>query len=346
MMTRYKVLLPLDGSAFSRQIVGHVRRLFRPTDHELFLLRVAPLPVGIVGAPPKPVSAGWMISMYEQPRDLEYALHPIYSSQLEQNERAAIEAQLLADQQHLERAGYTASVAVRFGDPAEEIVDFARRAAVDSVAMATHGRSGLRRFVIGSVAEQVLRQLAIPVLLIRPSERMAERMAASSGQRRLTAIVPLDGSRYAEQALDHACGLAKRSGARLLLLAVEPAVGDTALAEAGLVPFWTLADQAAEIARLDEYLKITATQVAREGLAVETRLIEGTPAEEILRLCAAEQADVIVMATHGRSGVRRMLLGSVAAKVLHNADRPVLLVRAQEQPFGIEAAECDSVERE
>src|SRR5262249_32584682 len=165
MMTRTSVLIPLDGSAWSRQILAPIGRLLKPSNHELILLRVAQLPAGLVGAPPRPVSAGWMGPVYESPHDLDYTLHPIYDSQQEQNERAALEVALLPDQQRLQRDGYHVTSQVRFGDPAEEIVSLARQAAVDMVAMATHGQTGLRHLLLGSVAEHVLRELTIPLLL-------------------------------------------------------------------------------------------------------------------------------------------------------------------------------------
>jgi nucleotide-binding universal stress UspA family protein len=328
MMTRTKVLIALDGSAWSRQILTPIRQLFTPADHELMLLRVAELPTGIVGAPPRQTSLSWRSAMYESRRDLEYALHPIYDSQQEPNERAALEMTLLPDQQQLQRDGYIVTSLVRFGEPAEEIADLARCANVDIVAMATHGQTGLRHLLMGSVAEQVLRDLTIPVLLIRPTDRTEDHAPARPADRCLTAIVPLDGSPIAEQALDCATGLASIKGARLVLTAVEPTVGDVGLAEVGVVPYWMLADHEAAVLRLNQYLKLTAVRLSRMGLTTETRLAEGSPAEEILRISAAEHADLIIMATHGRSRMQRLLLGSVAAKVLQNADVPVLLARA------------------
>ena len=327
-MTRTKVLIALDGSTWSRQILTPVRRLITPANHELILLRVAELPVGIVGAPPRPMSVGWMSTMYESRHDLEYTLHPIYDSQQEENERAALEMTLLPDQQLLQRAGYSVTSVVRFGDPADEIANLVRSANVDIVAMATHGQTGLRHLLMGSVAEQVLRDLTIAALLIRPTDRTEDYAPARPTDRCLTAIVPLDGAPIAEQALDYASELAKSIGARLVLAAVEPMVGDVGLAEVGVIPYWMLADHEASILRLNEYLKQTAKRLAYMGLTVETRLAEGSPADQILRISAAEHADLIIMATHGRSGMARLLRGSVAAKVLQNADVPVLLTHA------------------
>jgi len=328
MMTKTKVLIALDGSAWSRQILTPIRKLLAPADHELLLLRVAELPAGIVGAPPRPVSAGWMGTMYENKRDLEYSLHPIYDSQQEANERSALEMKLLPDQQLLQHDGYTVSSVVRFGEPAQEIADLARCANIDIVAMATHGQTGLRHLLMGSVAEQVLSELAIPVLLMRPTEHAEEHALNRPAQRRQTMLVPLDGSPIAEQALDCATELALSIGARLVLAAIEPTVGDVGLAEVGVVPYWVMAEHEAAIVRLNEYLKQTATRLAEIGLSVETRLAEGSPADEILHISAAEHADLIVMTTHGRSGMKRLIMGSVAAKVLQSADVPVLLARA------------------
>ena len=326
-MTRRKILIALDGSTWSRQILTATRQLLTPADYEIVLLRVAELPAGVTGAPPRPISPTWMGTMYESRRDLEYSLHPIYDSQQETNERAALEMTLLPDQQLLQRDGYSVSSIVRFGDPAEEIAALARGADVDIVAMATHGQTGLRHLLIGSVAEQVLRDLTVPVLLVRPTDSAGDLAPARPADRRPTVIVPLDGTPIAEQSLNCAADLAANTGARLVLVAVEPTVGDITMAEVGPIPYWVQAEHEASMLRLDEYLKQTATRLSSTGLIVETRLAEGSPAEEILRISAIEHADLIVMATHGRSGMERLLRGSVAAKVLQDADAPVLLAR-------------------
>jgi nucleotide-binding universal stress UspA family protein len=163
-----KILVPLDGSAFSRQIVPHLRRTLDPSAYQLVLLQVAEQPLGVFGAPPRPAITAWPRLEYATARDADFARHPIYPEQQEHGLRAAIESGLMAEQRALEQAGYTVSIAVRFGEAAEEIVAFAGEASVDLVAMATHGRSGLNHLLLGSIAEQVLRHLTIPVLLVRP----------------------------------------------------------------------------------------------------------------------------------------------------------------------------------
>lgn len=164
------VLIPLDGSPFSCQIVPHIRRVLDPAAYRLILFQVADPPVGMLGMPPAPFSSNWPLPVhgYASAQDVERAYHPIYASQQEHNICAEIEAALSAEQAQLRDAGYAVSVSVRFGDPAEEIIAYARDNDIDLVAMATHGRTGLRHLLMGSVAEQVLRRLAVPVMLVRP----------------------------------------------------------------------------------------------------------------------------------------------------------------------------------
>jgi nucleotide-binding universal stress UspA family protein len=160
----------LDGSAFSRHIVPQLERLLDPNTYRLILLRVAEPVIGLIGAPPRPVSTGWTKALYENKHDLEYAYHPIYATQAEASERDSIEQALRLEGRDLKEAGYTISAEVRFGEAAEEIVACAGEHKVDLIAMATHGRTGLKRFALGSVAEEVVQRVSIPVLLIKPFE--------------------------------------------------------------------------------------------------------------------------------------------------------------------------------
>ncbi|HET9224961.1 MAG TPA: universal stress protein [Roseiflexaceae bacterium] len=167
-MKTYKVLIPLDGSALSWQIVGHVQRLFSPENCELIILRVTEPAVGLVANPPRPVSGAWSTPFYDSHHDVQLSRHPMYASQVWENVRAMAESELLPEIHALKDAGYAVSVLIQSGDPARTIVDVAERQAVDVVAMATHGRTGLRRLVLGSVAEAVLRELTVPLVLVRP----------------------------------------------------------------------------------------------------------------------------------------------------------------------------------
>ncbi len=139
--------------------------------------------------------------------------------------------------------------------------------------------------------------------------------------------MPLDGSPFAAQALDVALALARSSGAMLLLLAVLPPLPDVSLAEAGIQPFWLEDARSAAADAVTVALAETATRLKENGLAVRTLLRHGSPAAAIVACGSAEAVDLIVLATHGRSGLPQLWLGSVALGVVRTAAQPVLAVR-------------------
>jgi nucleotide-binding universal stress UspA family protein len=167
-MMKQRLLIPLDGSTFSQHILEHVRRLFRPEQVDLVLLHVAAEPPGVLANPPRAVSAAWTSHLYVSAQDAARAQHPIYVTQQEASTGANLELELAPVARQLEAAGYHVTMSVQFGDPAATIVDAVEASHVDLVAMATHGRTGLRHLLLGSVAEQVLRRVRVPVLLVRP----------------------------------------------------------------------------------------------------------------------------------------------------------------------------------
>lgn len=168
MMSKHKILVPLDGSQFSQQILAQVRDFFNPADNELILLRVAPELQGLVAMPPQPVAVHWPIPMYQSHRDAELAQHPIYACQVWDSQEAMLEYELRADLLYLRQAGYTVSTAIRFGDPVQAILNFIVEEKVDLVAMTSHGRTGLSQLMFGSVTEKVLHAAPVPVLLLHP----------------------------------------------------------------------------------------------------------------------------------------------------------------------------------
>jgi len=168
-MTRHKILIPLDGSAFSRQILPTINELFHPDVYELILLRVAPSPHAITDAPPLHTTGAWP-HITPSPRREAYAEHTISLAEVEESVRSDLQDELLRQLYHLEQRGYRVTTLVRFGEPSEEIVAVADAEGVELVAMATHGRTGFAHMLVGSVAERVLRHLTIPVMMLRPSE--------------------------------------------------------------------------------------------------------------------------------------------------------------------------------
>lgn len=304
-----QIVVPLDGSALAETILPHAVRLAHATHSTLTLLRVVPLRVladPLAGALPAPANT---IDTWDA--DLA-AAHDYLVSVIERLQEEDLTIQIVGVE----------------GEPAQAIVAYAQEHATGLLlAMATHGRSGLGRWVFGSVAERVLHASPVPLLLARPPVGTSVTVALAAPYRYI--LVPLDGSALAEQALPTVQSLAAAMDATLLLTAVVPSRDDRAAALAGVVPPPLSSAQQAEQARLGQYLKTVAARLAAGGLRVETQVRYGHPAEAILRDSAYTDADLIVMATHGRSGLQRLWLGSVALKVVQGAHCPVLLVRAQ-----------------
>ncbi len=173
-----RILIPLDGSDFSAQVLGTVQKFFAPSACELVLYRVGTPTEGYTGLPPRPATAEVQVPMYDTDREIEFTRHPIYSSQEEDSALASLTDQLEALAQPLRDAGYTVTSDADLGNPAEAIIERARAADIDLVAMTTHGRSGISRLLFGSVAEQVVRHVSVPVLLLRPTPNPADEHAA------------------------------------------------------------------------------------------------------------------------------------------------------------------------
>jgi nucleotide-binding universal stress UspA family protein len=166
-----KALIPLDGSSFSREVLQHVNELLDPKMYTLTLLRVSAFPQVSMVKPPRPVILdGWsrLMPMYDSVQDAELAKHPIYAMQVWDSFRAELVRDLMPDLTRLQELGFTVVVSVRFGDAAEEICQAAKEGRFNLIMMATHGRTGLGRVVMGSNAERVVRCAPVPVLLVRP----------------------------------------------------------------------------------------------------------------------------------------------------------------------------------
>ncbi|HMA33996.1 MAG TPA: universal stress protein [Chloroflexia bacterium] len=239
-------------------------------------------------------------------------------------EFAGAAAYLHAWAAELETRGLLVTTQVLGGAPAPAIIEYARHApGIGLIAMATHGRRGLDRWVGGSVAEAVLQRAGRPLLLVRAGDRAPQ----DAPQLILhTILVPLDGSTFAAQALDEARHLARATAATLLLVSVMPAPEHLSLAEAGITPFWVMEARQEAARRMRQELGVTARRLLDEGLPVRVRLMHGDPAAEILHAATEEHTDLVLMATHGRNGLQRLWPGSVALQVVQAATRPVLLV--------------------
>jgi nucleotide-binding universal stress UspA family protein len=207
---------------------------------------------------------------------------------------------------------------VWYDEPAPAIAEAAARDEVDLIAMATHGRSGLSRLLLGSVAEAVVRSSRVPVLLLRGQSAWKPWVHGKI-------LVPLDGSEASAAILPIVERLAGPRDLTVSLLEVIEPLPSAAHAE--------LASQVEEMMAVrreeaERYLAKVAEPMADEGMRVEWAVKGGKAAETIATAANETRADLIAMATHGRSGLGRLLFGSVAEGVLRSAAVPILLLKA------------------
>ncbi|MCX7622483.1 MAG: universal stress protein [Thermomicrobium sp.] len=227
-----------------------------------------------------------------------------------------------------ERLGVPAEITVRYGDPAAEIIDLVLELPDPAIAMTTHGRSGLGRWLYGSVADRVVRGAGVPVLLIRSSMPQREPGVVRS------ILLPVDGSTLAEAAVPYAKELARRFDATIHLVRVAetPEIYSLLSVPAGVPASAEVLDQLAQqmIETATTYVNELAERLRGEGLRVEAHVLEGIAPEQLLAFERERQPDLVVMATHGRSGLSRVVFGSVAERLLREGTVPLLLIRPPE----------------
>jgi nucleotide-binding universal stress UspA family protein len=297
------ILVPLDGSAMAEAAVPYAQELL-PAGGKLVLLRVLP-------------EFDLLLTEFLGTLEEEFAEEG-------EAERETAQEVLSLAAKRFAGTGLHPVTEVRRGDPASQILQAVARHQVDLVSMTTHGRGAAGRATYGSVADRVARESPVPVLMIRPDACAHEPPLI----RRL--LVPLDGSTLAEAALPLAGETAKRLGVPVhLVQAVDTAAALASLSGEGLFaisPSGEVYQQMVDALQqgAQQTLQGAAAQLQGEGVAASREVLSGSPYLAIAE--ATKPGDVIVMTSHGRSGVLRWLLGSVAEKLVREAPVPVLLV--------------------
>ncbi|HEY0603593.1 MAG TPA: universal stress protein [Herpetosiphonaceae bacterium] len=301
------ILVPLDGSAFGEAALPAAQAIADQTQATLHLALVH-----------IPVYSGYIdgVAILDDNGDMAG--------------RAQEQAYLQLVQQRLTADGQPApSIKLLDGPVPATLGAYAVAINADLVVMTTHGRGGLARFWLGSVADGFVRHSHVPVLLIHPSATSS--VSNESPQIPLRKIcIALDGSPHAEQVLAPTLALDGEGAAEYLFVQIVDAL---VVASSPFTPE-LLQHQSAVIAQrqaeAQQYLERLATPLRDQGYQITTRVIvDSQPALAILRAAREHSSDLIALATHGRGGVQRLLLGSVADKVLRAADRPVLVYRPQ-----------------
>ena len=209
------------------------------------------------------------------------------------------------------------------GDPAREIVQEAEKEPGTLVTMSTHGRSGIRRWLLGSVTDKVIHTTRQPLLVVRPNTEETPARKPEIGH----VIVGLDGSMLAEKVLPHATAVAKAADAGVTLVRVTESVWEYRGLLEDYVP--TAEEHYGDADVLaGKYLAEMGKVVRAKGVrSIQELTLHGNPASAILELASKTPDSLVAMSTRGRSGLERWLLGSVTDRVIRHSTGPVLVVR-------------------
>jgi nucleotide-binding universal stress UspA family protein len=286
-MAYRRMLVPLDGSELAERAIPYAKNLAKTKGGEVILF----------------TASGASVEQLDRP----------------------MKAYLELNAKELKSQGIKASIAIAYGNAADEIIKFADKNKIDLIIISTHGHSGIKRWMLGSVALKVLYGTCTPVLLIKSR---AHKMANLELKK---ILVPLDGSSFSEASMPYVKELAKETGGEIILLRVsEPPVLPADRSPA-IKPSWEEYKDVlmAEIQRqAGEYLEGIKANLGKSGIKARSQAILGKAAESILQVAQKEDINLIAMTTHGRTGVSRWVHGSVASRIVEESLQPVMLIRS------------------
>ncbi len=301
-----RILVPLDGSPLAEEALPTAIAFAQRagTNGKLILLRVS--------------KVEYLVYSRGGPFEVPTGVHE------------EIDAYLTRIEQEIKAQGVPVEAVRTEGDPAIAIVDMAHDHHAELIVMVTHAREGMSRLIHGSVADRVLQGAPVPVLLLKHGE---EPTSVFTTEAHPHLLVPLDGSELAESVLLRVISLANQLGASVTLLRSldlpDLTLSTRGRAAAGSDPIGAIVPTERQTAA--QYLEQVQQRVQAYGIPTAIAVTEGGAAldiaEQARTLKEAGQAVIIVMATHGRTGVGRWLYGSVAGAVLHLADVPLLVIR-------------------
>lgn len=297
-----RILIPLDGSELAEVALPYARGLAEKFKGELVVLTVCPQ------------------------TDAVYAA---FGDDAEER-RAGAEQYLKQVAANLQAEDIEVTPEVKLGRSAPTIVDTSEAVAADLMVIATHGRSGIARWVLGSTADKVLHAAQKPVMLIRTKDEQPDVRTANIFRR---ILVPLDGSAEAESVLPHVEALAQEFESEIILFRSVPQTAY--VVPVGTEGAYAMTESPAELIKAQmkdstDYLEDIKRRFSAKGIPVTTGVESGEPAEQIITLAQTNDAGLVAMCTHGRSGISRWAYGSVATKVLNGGNTPLLLVRVPE----------------
>jgi nucleotide-binding universal stress UspA family protein len=298
------IMVPTDGSGFDREAIRVALRIAERTGAKVRLVRV--------------LATGSFFGMAATAEGTAIAAEVVHS----ERDRALSELYALAAECRVtSKADVT--VDLHAGPIGDVLEGYARRNDIDLIVISTHGRSGISRLSLGSVTDSLIRHTTIPVLVVKPPTSYLNPQVIE-GFRRM--VVPLDGSKLAEQILPRVLALAKLEEAEITLLNVliPQSYSQKELVDPTL-PWWDK-----DISHAQDYLLGVASRLRRNGVAVTTDIVIGeNVASAIGDFAGRQRADLIAIATHGRGGLARLIRGSVADAVMHSSRLSMLVFKPE-----------------
>lgn len=299
------ILVPLDGSATSEAVLPYVVTIAKGMDCEVTLLYAVDLtPMLMATTTNAPLAVG-------------------YLEDFERQARESGQEYLRQQCRRLEGLGVRCATLVEVGRPADVILQHDERDSPWLIALSTHGRSGLARLVLGSVASRLLQTARSPLLLVRPRDETLPAVARLD-----EVIVPLDASPLAEGVLPLVVDLA--SGLRLAVTLVQalPTASQLYMGTEIVAHPADILERAEQAVR--EYLQGVASRLEQQGLQAHLEVLSGEAGSAIVEFARQRPHNIIAMTTHGRSGLGRWVLGSVTDKVVRSSGDPVVVVRPRQ----------------
>jgi nucleotide-binding universal stress UspA family protein len=305
------IIVPLDGSTFGEYALPYATAIARASGAQLELVHVhvlEPAAANLAGFTP-----------------YRFQSAPNYTA-LDDADRRIRERDYLEGL--AERLGKVNGVPTTFrllsGDVEDALLHEIDSFTCDLVVMSTHARGALARFWLGGVAHRLIHHVKTPVLLVPARE---EAVDITIEKRLHDVMVTLDGSPLAEQILDPALALADACGARVTLLSVVSALGRHLVATPAHPGDRHDGRTQSEI---PEYLAELVTELSAAGITAEMKMcVHQDPAWSILDFAERHKMDAIALATHGRTGLSRMIFGSVADRIVEGSPIPVLVHRPE-----------------
>jgi nucleotide-binding universal stress UspA family protein len=284
-----KIMVPLNGSELAEKALPFAKTIAKLKKSNVILFAVS-------------------LTIFVERRDR------LFSSYLEANAK------------ELNEEGIKTTTATSYGNVAEEIVKYANNNKMDLIVMATHGYSGAKKWMFGSITQKVLYGTKIPVLLIK--EKAPE---VSAEFKKI--LVPVDGSPFSESTLPYVEELSKKTNREVILLHIcEPPIVPS-YGSHPINPSWKKYrdDMWGEMEKLStNYLDKMMVAMKAKRIKVKSRVVKaqtGEVAKTIMKISREEKVDLLVIAAQGRAGVSRWVYGSVANRIVEESSQPILLIR-------------------